>query len=218
LRRGVAVAVLALLLVPAPSRAAAPRVLLTGDSMMENIAAPLAASLRGAGAEVVVDHVAGSGLSTSWFDWRAYARRQMSAAPAPSVTVMFNGAGDVWPLPVDGRPVRCCRASWRAAYARRAASLMRTYGRVYWLTLPMPRNRGHAQVMAAVNAAVRDAARQVGSSATVVDLVPVLTPRRRFRRTLRGRVIRRSDGIHLTAAGAELATSRVRAAMTELGR
>jgi hypothetical protein len=196
----------------APAAPAAPRVLLTGDSMMENLGTPLAAGLRADGVrDVRVDPIAGSGLTI--FDWVAQARRHMAVGDPPEVTVMLNGAGDTGPLPVGPRMMRCCGPAWRAEYARRARSMMRTYGRVYWLTLPMPRNRGHARVMAAVNRAVRDAAAAVGSSVTIVDLVPVLTPGRRFRRTLDGRVIRRADGIHLTRAGAGLAAARVRRAM-----
>lgn len=193
----------ALLACCAPCAPASERVLLTGDSMMENIGTPLAAALRARGDTVVLDHQAGSGISIPVLDWTAYARKQV-AADDPDLTVMFNGAGDV--DPVDG--TTCCGPAWRRAYGRRVVTMMRTYRRrgrrVLWLTQPTPRNRGYANVLAAVNRAFRDAARAAGARVTILDTVPVLSPGRRFDPALRAR-----DGIHLAPPGTRLVVARV---------
>jgi hypothetical protein len=86
---------------------------------------------------------------------------------------------------------------------------------VYWLTLPAARDRGMAAVFRTINAAIAEAARRAG--ATMIDLVPVLTPGRRYRRTMtvdgRTQVVRQADGVHLAHAGAQLASRRVRAVL-----
>jgi hypothetical protein len=116
--------------------------------------------------------------------------------------------------------VECCAAGWVAEYARRVASMMRSYLRggrsvVYWLTLPAPRRGDFARVYRAVNAAIRRAAARVGGGdgARVIDLVPVFTPGGRFRAivTFRGRTVsaRQEDGVHLSPAGAAIAATLV---------
>ena len=214
----------AVLLVAAAPASAAPKVLLTGDSLMENVGDELQAALEARGASVALDAQPGSGIAIPVLDWVAYARAQVDAV-APQATVMFNGAGDSVPLDVgDGRYADCCGPAWRRAYAARAAQMMRAYrrdgGRVFWLTVPLPRNPKYVGVISAVNRSVKDAARRSGARVTVVDLVPALSPGR-FRRSVRWRgrtrVVRAGDGIHLTRAGADIVVAKVLAAMRRTG-
>jgi hypothetical protein len=118
----------------------------------------------------------------------------------------------------SGRRVGCCGAGWVGEYARRAASMMRSYvrggrSRVYWLTLPTPRPGDFARVYRAVNTAIGRAAARVGDGARVIDLVPVFTPGEHFRRTItfRGQTVtaRQDDGVHLSNAGAAIAATLV---------
>ena len=82
---------------------------------------------------------------------------------------------------------------------------------VYWMTLPAPRPDTFARVFRAVNAAIRRARARVGGGVRVIDLVPVFTPGGRFRQhvTFRGQTVsaRQPDGIHLSIAGAKIATT-----------
>jgi hypothetical protein len=196
--------------------------LVTGDSMMTVLERALAAELSAHGAGVRMDARIGSGITKPFlFDWVAYARRQATLV-APSVTIVFLGAGDVYPIRVGRRDVRCCGRAWQAAYERRARRMVRAWlrggqGRVYWLTLPTPRDRRLARVHRAIDRAVARAVARAGPGAAVVDLVPVFTPGRRFRRAMpwagRSQVVRQLDGIHLAPAGARIAAGHVRRAL-----
>ena len=92
---------------------------------------------------------------------------------------------------------------------------MRSYrrggdGRVYWLTLPAPRDRRRKPIYHAVDEAIERAARSFpADEVSVIDLVPVFTPGWSFRASIRGRVVRQPDGIHLNVAGARIAAALI---------
>jgi hypothetical protein len=196
--------------------------LITGDSMMSVLEQALAAELAARGAGVRMDARIGSGLTKPFlFDWVAYARRQ-AAVVAPRATIVFLGAGDIYPIGPPARRATCCGAAWRAAYARKAERMVRSWlragrGRVYWLTLPTPRDKQLARVHGAIDRAVARALARGGKGAEVVDLVPVFTPGRRYRRTMpwagREQVVREDDGVHLAPAGSRIAAAIVRRAL-----
>lgn len=187
------------------------RVLATGDSMIEPLDELLAK--RVAPARTGREARGGTGVSKIYpLDWVRHARKQVRSY-SPRATVMWIGANDGAPLETDdGRSVKCCRAAWIEAYAERARKMMRTYtgdGRhVYWLTLPAPRSDARARIFAAVNAAIARAAEGV-ERARVLDMVAVLSPGFRYRRTAqvdgKRAVIRQRDGVHVSRAGAKLA-------------
>jgi uncharacterized protein len=205
-----------------PADPPAGTMLITGDSMMTVLEGALAAELSARGAAVRMDARIGSGITKPFlFDWVAYAQRQADVV-APKVTIVFLGAGDVYPIRVGRRSVPCCGAAWVDAYARRAGRMVRSWlrggeGRVYWLTLPTPRDRGLARVQRAIDRAVTRAVARTGPRAARIDLVPVFTPGRRFRRRMpwagRSEVVRLLDGVHLSPAGARIAAGRVRAVL-----
>jgi lysophospholipase L1-like esterase len=184
------------------------RVLATGDSTIEGIESYLADELAGR-ARVRREFHVGTGISKPGKpSWTVRARRQ-AERHRPRVTVISIGA-------VDGHPmsgVRCCGPAWQAEYARRAAQMMRSYrrggsGRVLWLTLPAARDPGAAEVAGAVNLAVARAARG-RAWVRLVRLDEIFTPGGVFRASMAHRgvlvKVRASDGIHLTAAGTEIA-------------
>jgi lysophospholipase L1-like esterase len=184
------------------------RVLATGDSTIEGIESYLADELSGL-ARVRREFHVGTGISKPGAPaWTARARRQ-AISHRPAVTVISIGA-------VDGHAmngVACCGAAWQAEYSRRAGRMMRSYrrggkGRVLWLTLPIARDPGGADVARAVNAAVVRAARW-RSGVRLVRLDEIFTPGGTFRESMayRGRMVkvRSGDGIHLTAAGTAIA-------------
>ena len=202
-----------------------PRALLTGDSMMQVIENQVADALRPGGWEVSLDSRVGSGITKPFvFDWVTKAPAQARLV-APNATVVFLGAGDVYALRRRGRRVRCCGEPWVAAWAERARKMIRSWrdltprapGRVYWLTLPTPRDPGLAKVHGVINRAIRRAVRLAGAHASIVDLVPVFSPGRRFRRTMvwqdRRVTVRESDGVHLAPDGARIAATVIAEAL-----
>lgn len=217
----VVAAAAALLAAPAPARAAGP-VLLTGDSMMLVLERALAPELRAVGAEVRTDSRVGSGITKPFvFGWGALAQRQ-ALEVRPAVTIVFLGAGDVYPL---GR-VRCCGSRWVAAYARKAEAMIRSWlrggsGRVYWLTVPTPGDPRLAVINERIDGAVARAVAAAGSGAAVLDLVPLLTPGRRYRRRMpwagRTEVVRQLDHVHLSRAGSGIAAGHIRSVLQRDG-
>jgi lysophospholipase L1-like esterase len=183
------------------------RLLATGDSMIQIIDSLLERSLREA--HVTSDARISTGISTPFvFNWVEHARAESSRL-RPQVTVMFLGANDGFPI---GK-ADCCGSAWIAAYARRARLIMRDYrrrgaGRVYWLTIPAPRDPHRRPIYHAVNQAIeRAAASFPADEVAVIDLVRVFTPGGVYRASIRGRVVRQADGIHLSVAGARLAAA-----------
>jgi lysophospholipase L1-like esterase len=191
-------------------------VLVTGDSMSQPLDAELARAFAKAGgaAKVIRDPHIGTGISqTDLLDWGGEAVTQVRA-DQPDAVVMFLGANEGFPLPVAGRDVECCSAAWAAAYANRARQMMATYrragaARVYWLTLPAPRDPRRQTVSRAVNAAIKVAAQPWPGQVRVVDLDPSLTPGGRYRDAVDGEIVREHDGVHLNAAGARIALRAV---------
>jgi lysophospholipase L1-like esterase len=198
---------------PAPLRT----VLVTGDSMSQPLDAELARAFAQAGgdaAKVVRDPHLGTGISqTDLLDWGGEAVAQVHDR-RPDAVVMFIGANEGFPLPVAGHDVDCCTAAWAAAYANRARQMMDTYrragaARVYWLTLPAPRDPRRQTVSRAVNAAVKVAAQPWPGQVRIVDLDPPLTPGGRYRDSVGDQIVREHDGVHLNAAGARIALRAV---------
>ena len=219
-----ALLVAALVLALPAAAAAAPRVLATGDSMIQPLDEELVRPVKRAGGRVIRDARPGTGISKPLqLDWVRHARRQ-ARRHRPRASVVFIGANDAESLPTDDGPrVRCCRRAWIAAYADRVAKMMRSYtrsgaGYVYWLTLPTPRSDTQARRMAAVNLALAQAAGSADRERVrLVDTIPVLSPGNRYRRRVRYRgktvVVRGRDGVHLTTAGARIARDLVVRAM-----
>jgi hypothetical protein len=88
---------------------------------------------------------------------------------------------------------------------------------VYWLTLPLPRDRERQTVARAVNAAVRAAAAPYRAQVRVLDMTTLFTPDDRYRESMeidgRNELVREADGIHLNERGSELAADAVEEAL-----
>ncbi|MGH2839305.1 MAG: GDSL-type esterase/lipase family protein [Solirubrobacteraceae bacterium] len=206
------------------------KLLVTGDSMAQPLDAQLARRLSDAGVHTVRDAHLGTGISTSEIvDWGQLSVSQVRKEN-PDAVVMFIGANDSFPMKdAEGRDVGCCNARWAALYATRARRMMDTFrragkARVYWLTLPLPRDAKRVPYSRAVNAAVAVAAQPFRSHVRVIDLVSVFTPSG-FRSSMslgaKNTIVRRADGIHLNDAGAAhaagLVEARLRADFTSVG-
>jgi hypothetical protein len=198
--------------------------LATGDSMMYVTYRELAFELEQFGADVRSDARIGSGITKEdLLDWRALAAEQARSL-RPAVTIVFLGAGDVYPLTVGSVEYAWGTSGWVAAYERRVGAMLRSWlrtGRVYWLTLPTPRDPDLARVFRVNDRAVARAVRRAGPGAEVVDITPSVTRSGRFARKLvvdgKREAVRQLDGVHLAPAGARLAARVVRARLQEDG-
>ena len=193
--------------------------LVTGDSLAQPLDVVLARRLSGRGVEVKREPHLGTGVSKSGFvDWGKLSSTQ-ARRRHPDAVVVFIGANEGFPMPVAGRrEVECCGPAWAAEYAFRVRRMMDNYrrrgsARVYYLQLPLPRDRERRRIALAVNAAIEVAAVPYRSQVRVIDLPRTFTPGGRYRAALEldghRRIVREPDGIHLNEAGAEVAADLV---------
>ena len=173
----------------------------------------LARALAPTDVRVIRDPHLGTGISKSFVvDWGELSTRQVKKH-RPDAVVVFIGANEGYPMTgANGAEVACCGADWAALYAGRVRRMGNTFrqggaARVYWITLPTPRDGKRARISRVVNAAVKVAAQPWRAQVRVVDIVPTFTPRG-YRDAMdidgRERIVRAADGIHLNDAGASL--------------
>ncbi len=197
--------------------------LATGDSLVQPLDVQLGRKLAGEGVVTKRDAHLGTGISkTDLVDWGLLSSKQVKD-DEPEAVVMFMGANEGFPFPAGGGGrTECCGPEWAVTYANRARSMMNTYrrdgaARVYWLTLPMPRDPKRQKTAKAVNAAIEVAAQPFASQVRVLDMSAVFTPGERFRASMdvdgRNTLVRRQDGIHLNDAGASVALKIVEASI-----
>jgi hypothetical protein len=195
-----------------------PTVLATGDSTMQGIDTFLTDDL-GDTATVVSDVRPGFAISKA-NGWAPIAAAQ-AASLRPRTTVVSIGAAEGFPMRVaDGSRHACCDAAWVGEYSRRVRATIRAYlrhGRVFWLTLPAPREAKAVPIFAAVNAAILRAAEGlVGVRVLRMDLL--FTPAG-YRDVIRYRGrqvrVREPDGVHLNVSGAAIAGRAVTKALRE---
>jgi hypothetical protein len=189
------------------------KLLVTGDSLSTPLDVQLARRLSSRGVEVIRDPHLGTGISKSFtLDWGQLAASQVRRH-RPDAVVVFIGANEGFPMPAaDGQDVECCGADWAALYATRARQMADTYrrdgdARVYWVTLPAPRDPDRQRIARVVNAAIAVAAAPWRAQVRVVDAVSTFTPDGyRDAMDVDGTetIVRDADGIHLNEAGAEL--------------
>lgn len=205
--------------------------LVTGDSLAQPLDVVMARRLADRGVRTLRDAHLGTGLSKSdLLDWGSEAVSQVRE-DEPNAVVFFLGANEGFPFEAgDGESVDCCGPQWAAQYATRARQMMQTYrrdgdARVYWLTLPLPRDPARQEIARSVNAAILAAAQPYRAQVRVLDMTEVFTPGGRYRAAMdvegRSTIVRDPDGIHLNNAGAALAADivvdRLEADFTTLG-
>jgi lysophospholipase L1-like esterase len=193
--------------------------LVTGDSLAQPLDVELARRLSSKGVKTFRDAHLGTAITkTDLVDWGQLSALQVRQRK-PDAVVMFLGANEGFPMPgAGGRLVQCCGPAWAALYATRARRMMDTYrrkgaARVYWLTLPLPRDAARQKIARSVNAAIFVAAQPFRSQVRILDMTAIFTPRGRYRAAMavagRNTIVRRPDGIHLNDAGARLAADTV---------
>ncbi|CAB4941722.1 unannotated protein [freshwater metagenome] len=204
-----------------PTLAPLERLIVTGDSMAMPLDSEVARALAQGGSKVKVTRDARPGTSisqTDLVDWGAEARQQVRS-DKPQAVVFILGANDGFPMPTAaGAQVECCGRDWAAEYATRVRLMMNTYrqagaARVYWATLPMPRDPERQKITRAVNAAIVAAAQPYLAQVRLIDLSAIFTPGGRYRDAMevdgRSQIVRDSDGVHLNQLGARIAAEHV---------
>jgi lysophospholipase L1-like esterase len=195
--------------------------LVTGDSLAMPLDVETARRMADSDEDVDVDrdpHV-GTGISKSGLlDWGRLSTEQV-AEREPDAVVVFIGANEGFELPgPGGESLECCGPAWAAEYAYRVRRMMNTYrrggrARVYWLTLPAPRESDRQEIARAVNAAIEVAAQPYRAHVRVLDMEELFTPGGDYRDAMeldgRRQIVREPDGIHLNARGSELAADAV---------
>jgi hypothetical protein len=161
----------------------------------------------------------GTGISkTGLVDWGRLSTQQ-AGDRKPAAVVVFIGANEGFPMPGPrGRELECCGPNWAAEYAYRVRRMMNTYrqggdARVYWLTLPAPRDGDRQEIAHAVNAAISVAAEPYRAQVRVLDMSELFTPGWSYRDAMtvdgRRQIVREADGVHLNGTGAGVAAEAV---------
>jgi lysophospholipase L1-like esterase len=193
--------------------------LVTGDSLSMPLDVEIARRAADGDAEVLRDPHIGTGISkTGLVDWGKLSTQQVREHE-PDAVVAFIGANEGFPLPGPrGRQLECCGPEWAAEYAYRVRRMMNTYrqggeARVYWLTLPAPRDGDRQEIARAVNAAISVAAEPYRSQVRVLDMSELFTPGGDYRDAMtvdgRRQIVREADGVHLNGTGAGIAAEVV---------
>ena len=198
----------------APPRQPLESLLVTGDSLSQPLDAELARRLTPEGIDVTRDAHVGTGISNaSLADWG-----QLSAAQVeehhPDAVVVFIGANEGYPMPgPDGKDVACCSPEWAAIYANRARQVITNYrqgekAKVYWLTVPLPRDPARQRIASVVNQAVAVAAQPWRSQVRIIDTDEYFAPDGKYSDSIpvdgEEQIVRESDGIHLNDLGSSL--------------
>ncbi len=188
--------------------------LVTGDSMSTPLDSDLAQRLDPDGVHVIEDPHLGSGISSTLIvDWGKLAAFQVKH-DHPDAVVIFIGANDGYPMTApSGQAVECCGVQWASIYANRVRQMANTYrqngaARVYWITLPAPREAERQAIARAVNAAIEVGVQPWVDQVRVIDTVPIFTPGGVYRDAMsvngNQTIVREADGIHLNEAGSSL--------------
>ena len=204
----------------APGTKAHPlRVLVTGDSLSQYLGQQIIDMTARSG--TIVGKVSvhnGTGLARpDVFDWARGARVAIGQS-RPSVVVVALGANDDQGIALPGpRAVQPGTPEWGAEYQRRAEIVMRImveHGkrRVYWMGLPVVRDKARDARYRQLNQALRAAAASI-PGVHFVDTRPLSLVQGRFSDYLYAnghRVLAREpDGVHFTYEGSRFPAEKV---------
>jgi hypothetical protein len=198
------------------------RVLVTGDSLTEELG-PTIANTAPPTVRAQTDTRYGTGLvRPDFFDWAAHARQQL-ATDNPEVVVVALGANDGQGITMpDGTVLPAGSPPWTAEYQRRAEVVLRIWAddgkrRVYWASLPPARSSRLDGYFRQLNGAVAAAAALV-PGARFLDLGGQLADHGHYSDYLRGPgdqpvLARTRDGVHYTRDGARIVAAPILAAL-----
>ena len=190
------------------------RVLLAGDSMMNDLGPSITELAPVALASIDLDYRVSSGLSRpDFFDWPSHLAQVLDAEHPEAVVLVF-GPNDFQNLEVDRKVLEAGSAPWLTEYGRRVGVVMDLLHRpgvtVTWAALPAMRDPEFSTSMATVSEIYRNEASN-RPWVRVVELGSALNrPDGAYAATLPDSdgtpaALRQGDGIHLSRAGADRA-------------
>jgi hypothetical protein len=195
------------------------RVLATGDSLMIRVARHVARLLKSKRVLVQQDIHFGAAISHDFaFDWRKGSREAAGSAHPPDVVIVFLGGSEGPPFGA----VPCCGQDWIDEYSARVRQIVTTYRRagaaqVYWLNLPAPEDPDRLPAFRAANQGLAQTLQGLAPWARVLDEAELLTPGfvYRYSAIINGveTILRQSDGLHLSRAGAIMSAQMIKHAM-----
>jgi lysophospholipase L1-like esterase len=196
-----------------PTAARPLRVWVGGDSMAQSSGAQVVQYAQESGVmRATLDYHISTGLSRpDYYDWPrrlAYVSRVLQ----PDVAVAFFGANDAQPVEFDGRVLGSESPAWDALYAQRVGQAMDTLlrggaTRVYWVGLPIMGSKVFNRMVRVLNTIYRREAAARPGVVYVDTWAMFATPRGTYSAYLRDghgdlQLMRQSDGVHMTLAGA----------------
>ena len=196
-----------------PTAARPLRVWVGGDSMAQNTGAQVVQYAQESGVmRATLDYHISTGLSRpDFYDWPrrlAYVARVLQ----PDAAVAFFGANDAQAVDFNGRVLDSGSPAWDALYGQRVGQAMDTLlrggaTRVYWVGLPIMGSTAFSRAVEVLDTIYRrEAAARPG--VVFVDTWSMFaTPRGAYSAYLRDahgdlQLMRQSDGVHMTLAGA----------------
>ena len=205
------------------------RVLLVGDSLMNQVATPLRA-MTGNQVDVRSEAVSGSGLLSPWlFDWQQRLPRVAGAYDPDVVVLLFIGnyrvGSDQAYTTADGRRIENRRTeaffeAWQHEAERLTEAAAEEAGRVVWVLPPPMENRGDQRVAERLREIYRTIASGNGDVSTVDANDTLAGPDGGFQARSRGdgqqERLRSRDGVHLTRPGARRLAVQLEEAVAEL--
>jgi hypothetical protein len=202
---------------PQPTAKHPLRVLLVGDSIGEDLDAPLLNDLVATGRVVVnTDGLISTGLTRlDYFNWIAELEHDVYV-DRPDVIIGMMGANDSQSF-VEPRPILFGTAAWKAKYLSNVGqffSIGRSGGRqMLWVSIPIISNTGLSREWQLTRDLQHEAA--VTHRVFYVNSDLTLDPGGRYHQFLKigGQVVnvRVSDGVHLLPPGADLLAAAVMA-------
>jgi len=166
----------------------------------------------------LLDFKISSGLANpGYVNWPDRLKQAMSSQPSPEAVVIFLGGNDNLSMRTPQGAVQPGQPAWRAEYARRAGEVMDIAGRegarVYWVGMPVVRDSDRNDSVAAINAALVEAAERPW--VRYVDVAPLFGDVDGdydvYRPDADGEPtkVRQDDGIHLTRTGSNWVAAAV---------
>lgn len=208
--------------VPKVPTAATPlKLYLGGDSLVQgwgSVVQRLAVATRIVNASEV-DYKPATGLSRpDSFDWPNELVKQMSSG-RPQVVIVGFGGNDAQGLLIGGKPFQPGSPEWRAEYARRVGETMdyltRDGRKVIWVGTPVPQDATDLQRQKIINEIYREEVAKRATAVTFVDTwVEMANAEDSYAAYMVDddgvtKLMRQSDGFHLSVPGAERMGRRI---------
>ncbi len=194
------------------------RVLLIGDSMMEDLQVHLRPAMqRDPAMRAKVDYKVSTGLSRpDFFDWPGH-MREVLARERHDMIVLVLGPNDFQDIKANGRRYHAGNDDWCELYAQRAAKfaaqLAAQVRRLYWVGLPPMRSADYQAHMRLLDESFRKACAALPNAVYLPTTAVLGGPSGEFTSylTVDGKrtLVRRGDGCHCTMAGAKLVAEMV---------